>query len=230
MKISEYQKLFDNETTHFFYVSLHNLIIDEIEKLLPMYGKILDAGCGTGLLTKRLEKFGDVTSVDINPEAIRFCKKRGVKVIKASINELPFEDNSFDIVTSIDVLYHKGVNDKLAIKEFYRVIKPKGFLILRVAANNWLSSEHDQKVHTRHRYSKTEIGEKLEGAGFRVAKLSFMNFSLLPAAILFKNLSLKKVNPFVNFIFKYILAVENKLLGHINLPQGTGLFAVAKKY
>ena len=240
VRVSEYEKLFENESTHFYYVALHNLVISVVKSLIPSHlpaGRqgttpvtILDAGCGTGLLSKKLKQYGRVTSVDISSEAIKFCQQRGINAIKASINKLPFKASSFNIVTSIDVLYHKGVNDKLAIKEFYRVIQPKGFLILRVAANNWLSSEHDQKVHTRHRYSKIEIGEKLEGAGFRVAKLSFMNFSLLPAAILFKNLSLNKVNPFINFIFKYILAVENKVLRHINFPQGVGLLAVAQKY
>lgn len=76
MDISEYRNIFENEKSHFFYVGNHKIILSLVEKYAKGLNlKILDGGCGTGLLAKKLEKYGDVEAVDINTEALKFAKK-----------------------------------------------------------------------------------------------------------------------------------------------------------
>ena len=163
MDISEYKNIFENEESHFFYVGNHNMVLSLVKRYLKP-GKeirILDAGCGTGLLAKKLEKFGVVTGIDISPEAILYAKKRGIRAIKASVTKLPFKDETFDLVVSIDVLYHQNVeNDLNALGEFKRVLKPNGILIVKVPAYNWLRGSHDIVVHTKHRYTLEELIER----------------------------------------------------------------------
>lgn len=79
MNISEYRNIFENEETHFFYRANHEIFISLLDQYLPKHKKlkILDAGCGTGLFAKKLEKYGVVTGADISSEAIKFSKKRG---------------------------------------------------------------------------------------------------------------------------------------------------------
>ena len=242
MEVAEYRNIYENEGKHFFYRANHSLFLSFISGLRKKSRralKILDAGCGTGLLAKRLNKFGEVTGVDIDPRAIFYSKKRGIKVIKASINDLPLQDLTFDVVVSMDVLYHKRVDDKKALLEIYRVLKPGGLLLLRVPANPMLFSLHDKFVHTRERYTKRELLKKLAGAGFEVQKITFVNTLLFIPALLkamFRkpkhNKSLSSIKPvpwFLNEIILRILLIENSLLKLFSLPFGIGLFTVAKK-
>ncbi|MBI4091874.1 MAG: class I SAM-dependent methyltransferase, partial [Candidatus Levybacteria bacterium] len=89
MELLEYKNIYDNEEKHFFYRANHALFLSFIKDLKAKNVnalKILDAGCGTGLLAKKLGKFGDVAGVDISPQALFYAKKRGIRVKQASVN------------------------------------------------------------------------------------------------------------------------------------------------
>lgn len=242
MEIAEYRNIYENEDTHFFYVGNHKIILSLVEKYTRDVSgklKILDAGCGTGLLAKKLEQFGEVVAVDSSPEAIKFAKRRGVNARLASVNKLPFKDNVFDLVASVDVIYHKMVDDKKALAEFFRVLKPGGILILRVPANKRLGTLHDKHVHTRERYDKENLREKLENDGFVIEKLSFVNLSLVPL-VLGRRLWERIVRPrgvsavgkfprILNSLLSFLLSLEARFLLAGNLPLGIGLVAVCQK-
>ncbi len=242
MEVAEYKNIYDNENTHFFYVSTHYLIISIIKQFYKNKKiKILDAGCGTGLLAKKMQLFGEVIGVDLNPEALYFAKKRGIKVVKSSIEKLPFKDAAFDIVVSIDVLTHKLIADDLIpLREFHRVLKPGGILILRVSANRWLKLNHDKHVLVTHRYEETELENKLSKAGFKTEKISFVDFSLF-IPIVIKHLwekilkpketrsAIGKINPIINTLMTKILLFEANLFNKIHFPFGIGLIAISKK-
>src|SRR6185369_13695546 len=120
MEKQEYKNMYQREDTHFYYVTLHKLVLQLIQKYAPIKStlNILDAGCGTGRLAELMKNVGEVTGIDMSDEALKFAKERGIKVKKASVMKLPFKDNSFDVITSIDVLYHKAVTDDTkALKE-----------------------------------------------------------------------------------------------------------------
>ena len=147
--------------------------------------QLLDAGCGTGGTTVDLREFGEVTGIDLAWEALLPAPERGLgRLARAGVEQLPFRSGSFDVVTSFEVIYHLGVEDDLdAIREFRRVLKPGGLLLLRVPAHDWLRGEHDRLVHTRHRYTPDEVTEKLRAAGFQVEQVSWANSLLfVPAA------------------------------------------------
>ncbi len=242
MQLSEYENIYKNEGSHFFYVANHHIILTFVKKYLKtprMATQILDAGCGTGLLAKKLGQFGKVSAIDISPEAIRFSKKRGVQARQGSINKIPFGAGTFDLVVSMDVLYHKKVDDKNALREFYRVLKPGGVLILRVSANKWLSLNHDKHVHARQRYSMGEVKNKTLKAGFKLEKVSYVNMVLLPLAIVKQfietiieekeTVSGVRSSGFLNTMLLSILSIEPMLISHINLPFGLGIVVVGRK-
>lgn len=242
MNISEYKNIFDNEESHFFYVGNHRIVLSLLKQYVGNRRgiKILDAGCGTGLLAKKLKEFGKVWAVDPSEEAIKFARKRGVNVRKASVTKLLFKDRFFDAVTCIDVIYHKKVNDQKALQEIFRVLKPGGLLILRVPANKNLKLAHDTHVHTRERYDKEELRIKLESAGFQIEKLSFVNMLLLPLAFgrhLLERIkggkhpasSIGKAPSFLNQMLLAGLSWEPFLLRFSNIPFGLGLIAVCRK-
>lgn len=243
MEIAEYQNMYHAENSHFYYVSLHKLILQFIKQYRGAVKTvtILDAGCGTGRLGQLMKRYGTVTGIDMSDEALEFAKKRGLAVKKASVTKLPFQDNRFDVVTSIDVIVSKEVTkDTDALNEFYRVLKPGGILILRVSAIPWLNVSHDRFVHSNKRYSEKMLREKLENAGFTIERLSYMNMVLAPVGILqhfYENVfppkqdhsSISKPNQLMNTIALTLLNIENSLLHAMNLPFGLGLVAVARK-
>lgn len=242
MNKEEYQNIYKNEDTHFYYVSLHKLIL----ALLTKYStekkvQILDAGCGTGKLATLMNSFGDVKAFDFSDEAIFFAKKRGIAATRASVEKIPYKDNSFDVVTSIDVIYHKAVIDDIsALKEMLRVLKPEGILILRVQAMPWLSLSHDKHVHGKRRYTKKSLTEKLKKAGYIIEKISYVHVSLFLLAIISHwkeklikpkkdTSSVQSLPVILNTIGFLSLIWEIPWLLFSSLPFGLGVVAVAKK-
>ena len=242
METLEYKTIFENEEKHFYYVGNHGLIISLVKRYFKNRQnlKILDGGCGTGLLAKKLHIFGDVVGVDISAEAIKYAKRRGLKVKKAGIEKLPFNKGAFNLIVCVDVMYHLKVKDDEALKEFYRVLKPGGILILRVPALNWLRRPCDTQVHTRERYNLRKLKRKLIQVDFKVEKISYLNFILLPfavAAFLLERILKVKNNrtPLVrlptglNSFAAFLLSVESLIILKNRLPLGLGLLAVGRK-
>lgn len=240
VEISEYKNIYKNEDSHFFYTSTHYLV----EKLIRRYIKtsklnILDAGCGTGGLMKKLSEFGRTTGIDFSREAMKYAKKRGLNVRQASIQKIPFGKGAFDVVTSIDVLYHLAVTDDIAaLRKIKRVLKPDGTLILRVPANNFLMSAHDRHVHTARRYSKKELRGKLLRAGFKIKFISYIHAPIFPISfirVMIERLTRQgatsmvgKINPILNMILGTVLRLEAEIVSRgVTMPFGQGLIAVA---
>jgi ubiquinone/menaquinone biosynthesis C-methylase UbiE len=160
---------------------------------------ILDAGCGTGGMLAWLKRYagqGRVVGVDLVAEALGFCRARGQRgVAQASVTDLPFADESFDLLTSFDVLVQvPGARaEAQALREMYRVLRRGGLAFVRVAAYQWMWSGHDEALGTQRRYQLGELTAKLESAGFRVVRATYANSLLLPAAAL-RRLVLARLN------------------------------------
>lgn len=242
MRSSEYDLIYQLENRHFFYVSLHQLVLLLIKKYYPLTTKsrVLDAGCGTGMLASYLSKIARVSAIDAHPKAVAYTSSRGVKASLSSVNKLPFQNNYFDVITCLDVIYHKKVIDYKALAEFYRTLKPGGILIIRVPAYQFLYRLSDVHVHTRQRYDYQELRSKLKTANFTIRKLSFMNILLFPFALgqkLIQQLKheqdsaspLPTIPPIINKFISAIFMFETRLLQHMDFPFGLGLIAVVQK-
>jgi SAM-dependent methyltransferase len=92
--------------------------------------RFLDAGCGMGELAERVQRElgATVCAVDISPRMVELTKARGVDAQVADVQELPFEDGSFDCVAANWVLYHVPDLDK-GVSEVARVLRPGGRLV-----------------------------------------------------------------------------------------------------
>ncbi len=228
---------------------MHELIIDICEQVYkgpalqvarPGLIKILDAGCGTGGLTKKLEKFGEVVGVDISPIALKPAKKRKLKLIEGSVNSLPFFDGKFDVIVSASVVYHRRVDEKKAMGEFYRVLRFGGKLILILPAFSRAWGSHDEAVHTRKRYTFSEAVSLVESGGFKPIESRYIFSFLFPvfaakrlAEKMFSNrgrVSDLEIMPrFLNSFLFLLCRVEWKLGGFLKLPFGSSLLVVGEK-
>lgn len=243
MRAAEYETMFRVEETHWWYRALHRLIFQTLESELPDWRAktILDAGCGTGAILERLGNADKNIGVDLAPEAISFCQKRGLRnAQQGDVMALPFPENSFDAVICSSVIYHEWVKDVgAALHELHRVLRPGGLLLLNVPAFRFLHSAHDEAVMTARRFRKNEIRSLLTESGFVVKRLTFWTTLLFPLALLARTLGAsktgrdfpdeEKTGDRAGKLFGAIMSIELSLLKTIALPFGVALFAVAKK-
>ncbi len=203
---------------------------------------IVNIGCGTGGTIATLEKFGSVDNVDVSEEAIKFMKQNGHsnRLIKVDDVELPFGNQSYDIVGAFDVLEHID-DDVSALKEWARVLKDNGAIVMTVPAYQWLWTDHDVSLHHKRRYTNKSLLEVVERAGLVVEKSSYAIAFSLPLVVGFRllNKALRRktssetsyvdVPGWVNSLFANILYFEAKLHRITRLPFGTSLVAIVKK-
>ena len=242
MEKQQYDILFRLEESHWWYLGMQRMV----DALLTRYldrnrtHRVLDAGCGTGGMSSHLQQLGAVVGLDLADEALALCRRRDLpSLVRGSVEQLPFASQSFDLVVSLDVIYHMAVgNDTLALEEFHRVLRPGGLLVIRVPAYNWLHGAHDVAVHTRHRYSRRELASKLRAVGFRIRKLTHVNSFLFPVAALKRLLEgsshsfcsdLEMPPPLLNRALLGVLSLEAALLPLLSLPWGLSVMAVATK-
>ena len=245
MEKIEYKKMYHLEQNHWWFLGKKKIVFSMLDKYLKKNRnlKILDIGCGTGAVMKNLQKYGEVYGIDSSNDAIEFCKKRGLKNVKVgNAMNLPFSNNTFDLITCLDVLYHKGIsNDNVVIKEMFRVCKKGGISLITDAACMALRSKHDTALHTRERYYKKKLKAKVKKEGFLIKKISYFNFFLFPLIFIIRKLdnfinkkqniksNIKKTFFIINYILFSILAIESLLLKFINFPFGVSILCVAKK-
>lgn len=246
MDPEEYETIARLEDDHWWYRGMRGIalaVLDRQARPQPATWRVLDAGCGPGGTLPQLRAYGIVYGLDIAPEAIRLARRRGdFPLVRGSVSDLPYADASFDLVTSFEVIYHLAVrDDRRALAEFARVLRPGGWLLLRVPAYNALRGAHDTRVHTRHRYRARELRAKLEQAGLTVGKLSYANTALFPFAAL-KRLAETRTGAAaehesdvtetptpLNLVLQGVLGLEQRALRWTSFPAGLSLVALARK-
>jgi len=184
MERAEYEVMAAVESRHWWYGGMRAIAAALLDAAYPGRRdlRILDAGCGTGGNALFLRRYGRVTALDLAPEAIALGRERlDGALARGSVLELPFADASFDLLTSFDVLYHRGVPDEThALREAGRTLRPGGRLLIRLPAYEFLRSKHDRAVHTRRRYTLGQVRGLLAAGGFQVEQISYINSLLFP--------------------------------------------------
>jgi ubiquinone/menaquinone biosynthesis C-methylase UbiE len=112
----------------------YHALIDDLEvaavAALARGGRVLEVGCGTGLILERLARHAqEVVGVDLSPGMAAKARARGWPVVVGSATALPFADASFDLVCSFKVLAHVPDIER-ALAELARVTRPGGHLAL----------------------------------------------------------------------------------------------------
>lgn len=259
MQTDEYLKLAEVEDRMWYFRSLHGHVRRELEagfaagaaegaaarKGTAAGGRpaVLDAGCGTGGLILRLRAGHPewtFAGIDFMPLACELARKRcgpDVDVRVASVTELPFADGSFDAVVSADVICQVD-NPEVAVREFFRVLRPGGIVVINVPAYMWMWSYHDDSCQTKHRYTRPEIAALLRDAGFAERRTTHWN--ALPFPLLWAKRKIFRTSRDTSDVKLYPAPVEAAFNGVMALEHawlrsggkwgwGTSVFGVARK-
>jgi SAM-dependent methyltransferase len=242
VKTAEYRRMFEAEERQWWYSGQRAIALALLAAAGVAGGglRLLDAGCGTGYNLLALAGLGRATGVDLSPDAIAFCRERGVRALRGSVLQLPFADASFDAVTSFDVLYHAWVSDdRAAVAEMARVLRPGGVALVRVPALKALWGAHDVEVQSRHRYTRDELVALLAGGGLRLLRATYCNSLLFPLLFARRTLdrALGREGSDVGFLpaplewaFGGALRAEAALVRRgLSFPLGASAVALARK-
>jgi SAM-dependent methyltransferase len=243
----ELHNIYRAESEFWWYQGMRSITWTLLDPLLPRgLSKGLDAGCGTGMNAREIEsRYGvRMHGVDLAKIGIDYCHKRDFeRAAVASVTDLPFPDQAFDLVSSMDVLQCLRLgSDEGALREFYRVLRPGGWLVLRVAAFQALRSRHAEFIAERHRYRSAELLGKLDAAKFRVLRWTYVNSFLSPVALVkfrvWENLTKQEPHSgvttnlpsWLNRLLLGVLKTEAALLrSGFRFGFGQSLMAVARK-
>ncbi len=227
---------------HWWYRGRRRIIRAELDRLpLPPGGRVLDAGCGSGRTLEELGHYGEVHGIELDPGAAEVAQARArVEVCIGRLEELPWEDEWFDLITCLDVIEHTP-DDRVTLRELRRVSRPGGFLLVTVPAYQGLWSTHDVANHHYRRYSRSRLLAAAGDAGWRLRRMtSFNGLLLAPAAAvrLAERRKLREPNSdykpeltlgpeWLNSLLEQPLRVEARwLAAGRTMPAGLSLLAV----
>jgi SAM-dependent methyltransferase len=221
-----------------------NRVLDPIARA-HRFDRVLEVGSGTGYQSKVLtERYGwQMVPLDLGWEGLSYARKMGLsRLVQADMTALPFPAASFPMVISMDAVVHlpRGEEHR-AFAEFARVLKPEGWLAIRVSALDLLRSRHAEFAMERQRFTKSRLVQRLAEAGFQVQRATYCNSLLFPVA-LFKfrvwepltnqapSSGVEPVAPWLDSLLYAPLRAEAALVGSgWSLPVGQSLLAIARK-
>lgn len=143
--------------------------------------KVLDVGAGTGRIIHNLNMAGgEVTAVDLSENMLKVLKKKfpRIEAKQGDIEELPFEDETFDVVVATFVIVHlRELQD--AFDEVYRVLKPGGvFIVTNINQKKApkLKTRDNKTVVIKSHYHRPEnVVEALEKSFFKIEANEYLN-------------------------------------------------------
>ena len=243
MECAEYHKLYELEDSYWWFLGRRRLVATLIKGWISpdRVGTILDIGCGAGGNLAFLARWGCEIGTDLSPLALDFARRRRLtRLAQASGEALPYANNTFDMATAFDLLYHRWVtSDDQVVRDCYRVLRPGGWLLVMESALPALWSRHDEIFCARQRYTLTEVGRMVNGAGFKVNKLSYANTLLLPVAMAVRSLErwfpaigdleMRPLPRWLNRALTGILSLEAMWLRQRTFPVGSSVFCLAQK-
>lgn len=228
---------------HWWYRGRRRVIRAELDRLpLPRPARILDAGCGSGRTLQELVDYGAVSGIELNEEAAALARDRELGDVRIGrLEEMPWQDGAFDLITCLDVIEHVP-NDVAALSEMLRVCRPGGWLLVTVPAHQALWSVHDEANHHFRRYSRASLRSAAASAGWSVERLSAFN-SLLFAPAAAVRLAQRRFGthngytsdlalgpPWLNDVLERPLAAEARWLARgRSLPIGLSLLILLRR-
>lgn len=247
MNPEEYKNLSEVERLHWFYRTKRQIARYWLLKSYPLHkdSVLADCGAGTGLFASEMSDICRVIAIDSEEDALCLAEQKLGKenVRRGSCVALPLGDSSVDCVTALDVLEHVE-DDRLAVGEFARVLKPGGVAVVTVPAMQSLWSDWDEALHHYRRYYHADLLKLFDTTQFQIMHWNYLNVLAIPAVFAARKLrALSRTGGRGNSAVR----LEDKILPRwldsslsmafktlacqrwIRFPAGVGLLLVAKR-
>ena len=235
------------EARHFWFVGFRDFVGPLIEEARAGGAglRVLDCGCGTGANLSLLGQPGIAFGFDLSLRGLSLARASGhMRVVRATVEAIPFPDASFDLAASFDVIYALSEQAEVAaLAEMHRVLRPGGALLVNVAAMPILRGGHSVLSAELRRYTPRRLRSVVEGAGFEIERLTYTNASLFPLMLAIRlaqrlaglatpehaHAEITTPPGPVNAALARILKLEARALRRVNMPFGSSLLCLGRK-
>jgi SAM-dependent methyltransferase len=179
-----FERLARTEERSFWFRSRNRLITWALERYKPGAESMLEIGCGTGyVLAGVAARLGGMRleGAELHPEGLVFARRRlpHAQFVQLDATRMPY-DEEWDVVGAFDVLEHIE-EDETALAGMFAATRRGGVVLITVPQHMSLWSQADDYARHARRYSRTELVEKVERAGFRALRTTSFVSLLLPA-------------------------------------------------
>jgi SAM-dependent methyltransferase len=241
VEVEEYARIAAAEDDHWWYRNTRALMSDLLAPWLREDQTILDAGCGPGGNGAWLADHGRVVGVDLSPDALAFVRagRPETTPVRGSLDRLPFATGVFDVAVAITVVTCVP-DDRTAVAELARVVRPGGAVLLFEPAFRALRRGHDKTVHSLHRYRRSDLVDLATHAGLRVQRATYVYWFLAPPAAVLA--TAERLRPHTSATagsdvertamartFTRLAAAERRYLARRDVPVGTTVAVVATR-
>ena len=240
MEAHVYPQMYRVEKEHWWFVARREILARYLDARAPLPdgARILDVGCGTGAILEMFSARHDAWGVDTSPQAIAFCRERGLSKLRLG----PLAEFSapapFDLITMLDVVEH-AEDDLGLLRDALPLLGDRGRLLVTVPAFPSLWSAHDEMLHHERRYTRDLLRRRIAEAGFVTEHITFFNTFLFPVALARRTLGrlagmeqthdLDIPAPALNALLRRVFAAEGDVLRSGSLPFGLSLLCLASK-
>jgi SAM-dependent methyltransferase len=230
---------------YWWYRARADLLRAVLEDHVGEPARVLDVGSADGPSVAWLRTYGKQIALDLDPRGL------GPGGVCGSAEELPFRDESFDVVAAFDVIEHCK-DEHAALSEVARVLAPGGRFLMSVPAYQWAWSDFDEQNGHHRRYTRPRAMAAVEGAGLtvqratyafsavfpffaaerlarRVGRLASPSRRAAPAEAPADVVELPEVSPAVEGLLMRLSSWDVRLLRKGDLPFGSSVVVAASK-
>ncbi|MGD9762683.1 MAG: class I SAM-dependent methyltransferase [Candidatus Binatia bacterium] len=181
-----YRSFYEIEEHFWWSVGTRRVFFDTIHECLertPM--RVLDVGCGTGIMLRELPRVGATAcGLDASALALSFCRQRGLAdLVRGDATRLPFKTDALELVLALDLVEHVA-DDLGCVQELARVCRVGGHLLIHVPAFPFLWTRKDVMNHHYRRYRRDGLARIVRQCGLHIVRLFYINAFVFPVAVL----------------------------------------------
>jgi len=241
-----------NDGSHYIDRASRRHACDDLKNIVQNSSKVvLEIGSSSGYLLREIKRsFPEsfLIGSDCIPEPLENIGKKisDIPLIQFDLVNCPLPDNCVDVVIALNVLEHIK-DDENALKQIYRILKPGGYVIIEVPANQDLYDFYDEQLRHFRRYSLHELKILTEKTGFTVIRASHLGFFIYPGFKCVKHRNrqkntmndaqkqsgMKKLiqlgGPVINNFFYFLMKIELTIGNVFQYPIGIRCLLLLKK-
>lgn len=233
----------DMARDHWWYRARRKWVAELLAGSVPPGEPAAEIGTGTGEMINVIATLGasPVVGTDYSWRALGHARRRdpGLRLYASVADRQPLPSGFAGTVTCLETIEHLD-DDRAALREYHRLLRPGGTLLVTVPSYEWLWGDHDDRAAHRRRYTAASLERAVADAGFDVERVTYVFSFLVPAAFLVRRTPLRHlvsgtedelsmVHPLIEKLMLLLAAVERRLTRSIRIPFGLSVACLARR-
>lgn len=237
-----FAKLANAEANHWWFRARNRLLLWVLDRKLSRFSSFLEIGCGTGFVLAAIRKRHPQAALfgaEFFAEGLAFARQRVPSAHFVQLDAtLMHETACYDVIGAFDVIEHIQEDEKV-LSNVFRALKSGGSILITVPQHRWLWSSIDEQACHVRRYSRAELIQKVQYAGFGIEYVTSFVSLLLPLMWLARRRTSKseqdpmsefRIPAWLNWSLEAVMKIEFVLLSAgVRFPVGGSLLLVAGK-